>query len=172
MSQNQTNHDGKVVPKLVVLTLDEAQRVAGGVVTVTNNQVWDALAQANADAKARSKPHYIAWLSSHHIKTRNAGCTNQIMKEIKAMSNYPTHEDRESLPQAVVLTTAETHQVAGGVSSEPVPPHALPSDPCVRTVATATMTVSRLTMNRLIPQFYGHGYFYTVTAGWHDLLSN
>jgi hypothetical protein len=47
------------------------------------------------------------------------------------MSNYKTHKDRKILPEPVVLTSAETNQVAGGVSSEPIPTHAyLPSDPC------------------------------------------
>jgi hypothetical protein len=35
------------------------------------------------------------------------------------------------LPPPVVLTPAETKQVAGGVSSVPLPPRAyLPADPC------------------------------------------
>ena len=49
----------------VALTLEEVKLVAGGSPSLplpppSPDQVWDALAQANADAKARSKPHYIA----------------------------------------------------------------------------------------------------------------
>lgn len=60
MSKHQTKAEGKSSPLPVTLTLGEAHQVAGGGATVTADQVWDALAEANADAKRRTKAHYIA----------------------------------------------------------------------------------------------------------------
>jgi hypothetical protein len=54
----------------------------------------------------------------------------------KAMSQHETDKDRKILPGLVALTAAEAKQVAGGVSSAPLPPPALPGG---RTVVTAAV---------------------------------
>jgi len=55
MSKYERHRDRKSPSHPVTLTADEARRVAGGGITITADQVWDALAQAEAAAKPKSQ---------------------------------------------------------------------------------------------------------------------
>jgi hypothetical protein len=55
------NRFSRPLPEPIVLTLVQARQVTGGGgVTVTADQVYDALGQAIADTKARTKPRFMA----------------------------------------------------------------------------------------------------------------